>query len=240
MTAPPWLVELPEVGSTSTWALANRDALATGSVVFTRRQTAGRGRDGRSWASPPGVLTASIVLAAAPSAGPAIALAAGLACIHAVAGLMPALDPQLALKWPNDVLLGGGKLAGVLCEGAGNRLIVGIGLNRAASPDAVPGAASLHRHGEPPEELPLLARIRDSLLEGAGMCLRFGLAPLLPQLRARDALLGAALSVVTRTERLHGTGGGLDESGCLLVVVPGGGIARIAAGHVEAWSAAPR
>lgn len=141
-----------------------------------------------------------------------------------------------AIKWPNDVLIGGRKLAGILCEGSLGRLVVGIGLNhRAELPSGLVHATSLHRHAEPPEESVLLAGIRSLLLEGAGLVAARGLAPLLPQLRTRDALLGRSLSVETRSGGIAGTGGGIDEDGRLLVVVPGGGVARIDAGHVTVW-----
>lgn len=230
-----WLVDLPECGSTSTWALANLARLRHGDVVRTARQTAGRGRDGRPWIAPPGALACSVVLDPGAADARAIALAAGLACIHAVCDAMPALDAALALKWPNDVLLHGRKLAGILCEGADGRLVVGIGLNRAAELPPGLAGASLHRHGRPPAEADLLASIRTYLLQAVGLCGLRGLAPLLPHLRARDALLGRSVTVEARSGRIEGTGGGIAADGRLLVVVPGGGVAEVEAGHVTAW-----
>lgn len=230
-----WLRELASCPSTNTWALGHLDGLRHGDVVFTRRQEAGRGRDGRTWIAPPGTLTASVVLHAGAAEVRAIALAAGLACIHAVADACPALDGELAIKWPNDVLLRHRKLAGILCEGSTGRLVVGIGLNRAAELPAGLPATSLHLHATPPGELDLLGAIRGYLLQAAGLCAARGLEPLLPQLRGRDVLLGRSLTVETRTGSLHGTGAGIDAGGRLLVVVPGGGIAEVDAGHITAW-----
>ncbi len=229
------LVELATCPSTSSWALEHLADLSHGSVVFTRRQTAGRGREGRVWVAPEGTLTASVVVDAPPALSAAIALAAGLAIVHAVGDACPSIAGELALKWPNDVLLGGRKLAGILCEGASQRLVIGIGLNRCADLPEDLVATSLHLHAEPPEELILLEAIRTYLLEAVGLCQVRGLAPLLPQLRDRDALLGRSLSVETRTGRIDGQGAGIDESGRLLVVVPGGGIAAIDGGHITAW-----
>jgi BirA family biotin operon repressor/biotin-[acetyl-CoA-carboxylase] ligase len=149
---------------------------------------------------------------------------------------MPAAAARLAIKWPNDVLLDRRKLAGVLCEGRDGRLVVGIGLNRAADLPVELRAASLHQLGDPPAVEDLLARIRSYLLEGLGLYAARGLEPLLPQVRARDALLGRSLTVMVRGGWLEGVGGGIDEAGRLLVVVPGGGIAAIDAGHIEAWA----
>lgn len=231
-----WLIELESCPSTNTWALDNLTRLRHGDAVWTRRQTAGRGREGRSWRAPPGTLTVSVVLDTAQADPRAVALAAGLACIHAIADAAPGLDGELALKWPNDVLLGHRKVAGILCEGVAGRLVVGIGLNRAADlPPELAAATSLHLHAPPPDELELLAGIRTYLLEAVGLLAARGLPALLPQLRARDVLLGRSLAIATRTGELHGTGGGIDAEGRLLLVVAHGGIAAVDVGHVTVW-----
>jgi BirA family transcriptional regulator, biotin operon repressor / biotin---[acetyl-CoA-carboxylase] ligase len=218
--------------STSTWALEHLRDLRHGDIVRTHRQTAGRGRDGRAWAAPPGTLTCSAVLDVPAACAAAMALAAGLACLHAVADACPAVDDALAIKWPNDLLLHHRKLAGVLCEGREKRLVVGIGLNRAAElPDGL-HATSLHRHAAPPSEDDLLRALRGYLLEAAGLVAARGLEPLLPELRRRDALVGRSLEIEGRCGRQGGIGGGIDHDGRLLLVVPGGGIAAIDAGHV--------
>lgn len=230
-----WLVELDTCASTSSWALEHLDRLEHGKVVFTRRQTAGRGREGRVWLAPPGVLTCSVILDPGSADPRAIALAAGLACIHAVSDLLPGLDESLGIKWPNDVLLRHRKLAGILCEAADGRLVVGIGLNRMADLPETLAATSLHLHGLPPDEVELLAGIRGYLLEAVGLVAARGMSALLPQLRARDVLLGRSLTVETRNGSLDGIGGGIDEHGRLLLVVAHGGIATVEAGHITAW-----
>lgn len=230
-----WLVELDTCPSTSTWALEHAQRLNPGDVVFTRRQTAGRGREGRTWLAPEGVLTCSVVLDPGAADPRAVALAAGLACIHAIGDQIPGLDAELSIKWPNDVLLRHRKVAGILCEAAPGRLVVGIGLNRAAELPETLAATSLHLHALPPDEMDLLAGIRTYLLEAVGLLAARGMTALLPQLRARDALLGRSLAVETRAGRLDGIGGGIDEQGRLLLVVAHGGIAAIDAGHITAW-----
>ncbi|MBU8538087.1 biotin--[acetyl-CoA-carboxylase] ligase [Roseomonas tokyonensis] len=128
-------------------------------AILARQQTGGRGRDGRSWSSPPGNLYFSLLLR---PGGPAReagrwALVAGLAMIE---GLAPfAADPAaLRLKWPNDVLLGEAKLAGVLCESAAKDdgtldwFIMGIGANLAAPP-VLPDRATAGLGPIPPEQV---------------------------------------------------------------------------------------
>ena len=106
--------------------------LPIGSVVVADHQTAGRGRLDRSWASRPGsALLASFVL----PPNPLLSLAAGVAAAEACGG-------GVRLKWPNDLLLGGAKLGGILVEATPSKAICGIGINLGWSP---PGAARLDR-----------------------------------------------------------------------------------------------
>lgn len=139
---PSWLHSLDTCPSTNTWALTHLDRLTDGAVVFTRRQTAGRGQYDRRWVAPAGVLTASFVLdRLAVQAG--FSLAAGLAVIYAIEDLLPDLKDQLRLKWPNDVWLQDRKLAGILCEATSiNRGDGGNEANGGSSSDSLPNAAA--------------------------------------------------------------------------------------------------
>jgi BirA family biotin operon repressor/biotin-[acetyl-CoA-carboxylase] ligase len=229
-----WLHHHDTCPSTNAWALSHLTDLAHGDAVFTRRQTAGRGRQGRAWESPPGVLTVSYVLDAVDSRS--LALAAGLAVVHALADACPDVASRLAIKWPNDVLLGGRKLGGILCEAAAGRVVVGIGANLAAELPSGLAAISLHQVTPTvPGDLDLVVAIRRYLLEAAALIAVRGAGPLIAQVRERDALLGRSLTVATPAGELAGTGAGLDDVGRLLVVVPHGGIAAIEAGHVIAF-----
>jgi BirA family biotin operon repressor/biotin-[acetyl-CoA-carboxylase] ligase len=133
----------PEVGSTNdvAAALAERDA-DEGLVVIADRQTAGRGRLGRTWASPPGAgIYLSVLLRPSLSAASLLTIASGVAVadgIAAATGLWP------HVKWPNDVHVGGRKLAGILAEGAIGHVILGVGINvqPAAYPPDVAGRAT--------------------------------------------------------------------------------------------------
>lgn len=233
---PSWLIELPTCPSTNSWALERAEALAHGACVFTPQQTAGRGRDGKTWLSPPGVLTASFVLHSAMDDGPQLALAAGLAICHAVEDACPGLPEPLAIKWPNDIWLAGGKLAGVLCERAGPAstqigggwprpasgpaLVVGIGLNVAAQRQELPHdrrCAILAEHVPAPSTLVLLAGLRRYLLEAAALIADRGLDPLLGELRRRDLLRGRMVELDLGDRLVTGRAAGLDDHGRLLI-----------------------
>ena len=108
MPLPHWLHELETCPSTNRWSMENLHVLDHGDVVFTRRQTAGRGQYGRSWQSPQGVLTATFVLQDFPIARiHLLSLVTGLMVIDSLEMLMPNLDGIPKLKWTNDILIQG-------------------------------------------------------------------------------------------------------------------------------------
>ncbi|MBI4780236.1 MAG: biotin--[acetyl-CoA-carboxylase] ligase [Oscillatoriophycideae cyanobacterium NC_groundwater_1537_Pr4_S-0.65um_50_18] len=243
---PAWLHWLEQCPSTNTWAAAHASELQHGDVVFTRQQTAGRGQQGRTWQAPPGVLTASVVLDSIPVEQlPGLSLAAGLAVIYAIADLAPDLQ-NLQLKWPNDVMLQERKLAGILCEAGGNRssrVIVGIGLNRCANfaaselPDSlIQKVISLHQVAAiVPNEFSLLERLRQYLLETAGLLTAphsLGLTALLPALRQRDFLLGRQIVVNRSGQQIAGEAVGIGDRGELLLRLAEGSLRRVTSGQV--------
>jgi BirA family biotin operon repressor/biotin-[acetyl-CoA-carboxylase] ligase len=125
-----------EIGSTNAEALSRAIANAPEQWIVADKQIAGRGRRGRHWVSEPGNLYSSLLLydPAPPALSPQICFVAALAVHDAICDCLPSLDPQaLRLKWPNDVLLVGKKLVGILVEGAsaGTRhaVVTGIGVN---------------------------------------------------------------------------------------------------------------
>ncbi|MEG3858120.1 biotin--[acetyl-CoA-carboxylase] ligase [Microcoleus sp. herbarium12] len=249
-----WLHTLDTCASTNTWAHARADQLHHGDVIFTKQQTSGRGQHDRTWHSPSGVLTASFVLDNLnPNLLPGLSLAVGLAVIFAMEDLVPECRDMLRLKWPNDVWIDRQKLAGILCEASsgktfGTRAVVGIGLNRcvdfaAAGLDArtIGNAVSLHSiASNVPDELCLLARLRHYLLELADMfstadrpASKSGLAPLLPQLRRRDALIGCNVAIELASETICGEAAGIDGCGRLLVCLAGDRIQAFTSGRVR-------
>lgn len=120
-------------GSTNSDLLGAPDA-AEGEWLVAARQEEGRGRQNRSWSSPPGNFHGSTLLRLRPGDPPAgtLALTAGLALIRAVEAAAPATG--LMLKWPNDLLLGRAKLAGILLERQGERVVAGFGVNLSHAP----------------------------------------------------------------------------------------------------------
>ena len=247
MALPPWLHWLDECASTNTWALQSLDRLTQGDVVFTPRQTAGRGQQGRSWYAPAGVFTASFVLQPlAPHELPCLSLAAGLAVIHAVEDLMTLPAFALGIKWPNDVLFWGRKVAGVLCEARFPQAVVGVGLNRQVDWPQVLATESIHLspaqvaslaevNDAPPEVMPLLVQLRDYLLQAHGVIRQRGLAALLPQLRQRDVLYGCPIVVQTPDGMISAMGMGIDTWGRLQVQRADGTMQALAAGRVVRW-----
>lgn len=133
-----------ETGSTNTDVLAlARSGEPEGLVLAAERQTAGRGRLGREWVSPAGDgLTFSVLLRPAPVPASLLGwvpLLAGLAAGTAVASVA-GVDARL--KWPNDLLVGGAKLAGVLAEGGDGAVVVGLGINVGQRPAGLPGTGA--------------------------------------------------------------------------------------------------
>ncbi|MFN2260234.1 MAG: biotin--[acetyl-CoA-carboxylase] ligase, partial [Parasphingopyxis sp.] len=131
------IITIAETGSTNDdlKELA-REGAAEGLWLRAERQTRGKGRRGRSWDSPAGNLYASTLvrLRDGDPAAASLALVAGVALWDALAGALG--DAQgLQLKWPNDLLLGGAKLAGILLEREGEAVIVGCGVNLARHPE---------------------------------------------------------------------------------------------------------
>lgn len=140
------LVALATIGSTNAEAVARaRRGESAPLWITAQAQTAGRGRHGRSWNSPPGNLYASLLLRE-PSPferAPELAFVAALALRDAIIAEAPALAPQLHFKWPNDLLLAGDKCAGILIEGEIERnksvtVVIGIGVNCAHHPPVLP------------------------------------------------------------------------------------------------------
>lgn len=227
-----------ETGSTNDDAMhALRAGVAEGALYVAELQHLGRGRRGSRWHAPPGEhLTCSFLLRPPlqPARLSALSLAVGLA-LHDVCA--PLVAARLTVKWPNDLLAGEAKLAGILVESSLSGaqvggVVIGVGLNvGAALPplDAARPCTSLQRLGSEVSREQLLATL--CLTLGARVrsyCLA-GLSALLPELRRHDALLGKRLRVDGRS----GVGAGLDAAGALLLRDEQGALQRVTSGHVE-------
>lgn len=227
------------VGSTNDEAFLLAAAGETGPFWLTARsQSAGRGRRGRTWASPPGNLYATVLLPnpSPPARAPELSFVAALAVHDAIGAVAPGCRPML--KWPNDVLLDGRKCAGILVEGrsAGDAftVAVGVGVNCADHPAATAHPATdLAAAGfdVPPERLfPELARAFARRLaqwqEGRGF------AAIRADWTARADALGGAVRVRLPDRDLAGTFRGLDEGGRLVLEGADGTREIVAAGDV--------
>jgi len=233
------------LGSTNAEALTRARAGERGPLWITaRRQEAGRGRRGNAWASPPGNLYASLLLAepSPPPVAPQLSFVAALALHDALGENAPQLGPALKLKWPNDVLLGGAKLAGILIEGESEpafAVVIGIGVNCASHPAGtrVP-ATDLAAVGTLVTPEALFAAL------GAAMARRLkqwahgeGFAGIRAAWLKRAAGLGEPIRVRLPARELTGRFCGLDEAGRLQLEQPGGIIA-VTAGEVFGLGAA--
>ncbi|MBT9287852.1 biotin--[acetyl-CoA-carboxylase] ligase [Prosthecodimorpha staleyi] len=238
------------IGSTNTAAMERARAGDPGGVWFyAETQTAGRGRRGRTWATPTGNMAASFlrIVHVAPQAAATYGFVAGLALHRALSGLLAA--DRLALKWPNDLLLDGAKLSGILLEaercGDGRMaLVIGIGVNVVTAPEGMPYAvASLAGAGLPVPAAQVFERLAEAWVEIEALWDEGrGLAEVLSAWRACAAGLGAPVSVTLGSRTLAGRFEGIDAEGRLVLAAPDGGRHTITAGEVHfgpSASAAP-
>ena len=228
-----------ETGSTSTdllGRLALREAIPEGHWLVADRQTAGRGRQGRSWLDAPGNFMGSTVVHLHEQDPPPATLSfvAALATYEAVLTTLGA--PQsLQLKWPNDVLLGGAKFCGILLERAGDVAVIGIGVNLAAAPEV---ADRRTRHlgelGPAPDRDSFARELAAYFDRELARWRQFGLEPLFDRWLAAAHPVGAPLSVHgSDGERIEGTFAGLEPDGALRLCLADGAVRVIHAGDVS-------
>ena len=223
------------LGSTSDEARRLADTGAPhGTAVHADQQTAGRGRLSRHWFSPQGNLYLSIVLRLdlPPARGVERGFLAALAVADAVDALLPR-QVRAKLKWPNDVLVRDGKIAGILLEQAGEAMILGIGVNVLHAPSGVPYQVStIVGCGG----LATVDGTREKLLQALASWLEIwqqdGFAPIRAAWLARAHPPGSALSVRLPDRFVTGQFAGIDTDGALLLDTPQGR-GRIVAGDVK-------
>ncbi|HJU61766.1 MAG TPA: biotin--[acetyl-CoA-carboxylase] ligase [Candidatus Binatia bacterium] len=235
---------LIEVDSTNSHArrLAEQKA-PEGEVVIAESQTHGRGRLGRPWVSPPYVnLYLSVILRPTlpPIDAPQITLMAAVALAESLAAFIPVFP---AIKWPNDILAGGRKLAGILTESAchGERVdfvILGIGVNINYPVESMPDA--LRQRATSMIGLTGASVSRESvvrrLIQGLDRCYgeleEMGFQALAPRWEARFELRGKKVRVEMTDRIIMGTARGIDRDGALVLEDGRGELQRVVAGEV--------
>ncbi len=205
---------------------------AEGDWLVALRQVSGRGRHGRVWQTLDGNFFGSTIVHFRGSDPPAsaLALAAGLALIEAIEVAAP--DRSLSLKWPNDLMLGAAKLAGILLERSGDRVVAGFGVNLAAAPP-IEGrdTAALDGALSPQAFAPVLAASFARLL---GAWRSAEPAAFAKAWLARAHPLGTPLQVHGGPgERIAGKFDGIEVDGALRLRLPGGGVEVIRAGDIS-------
>lgn len=235
MSTEPWpggyaRLHLPEVDSTQAEASRRLAELPGPTWISTDRQTAGKGRRGRVWTSPQGNFAATLLLR--PTEPPELvalrSFVAALALYDAFVAATGRAEP-FALKWPNDVLLNGGKVAGILLESLGqgqriSHLAIGIGVNLTAAPpreaveaQALPPVSLLSETGArvtPGEFLELLA---PAYARHESQLTTYGFAPIREAWLARAAKLGEVITARTASEEITGTFETVDAGGNLVL-----------------------
>jgi BirA family biotin operon repressor/biotin-[acetyl-CoA-carboxylase] ligase len=208
-------------------------------LVSTAEQTAGRGREGRSWSQPRGNFAGSFALRPEPPLADAPGLASLLSGLAVTGALQTygASEAALEVKWPNDVLLGERKVAGILSEMLeveGRRVfLIGIGVNLAHPPrEARFPAAAAFPPGQAPEEEAFGDRLGEALQELFGFTQRSGTAALLGRYRAKAWRIGQRLTVGSGPAALTGVFEDVDEHGRLLLRMADGALRTISAGDV--------
>jgi BirA family biotin operon repressor/biotin-[acetyl-CoA-carboxylase] ligase len=250
------LAAFDHIGSTNAEAMLRAREGERGPIWFvTSEQTAGRGRRHRPWIAPRGNLASSVleVIDVSPAVAATLGFAAGLALEAALqkvsieASLRSAGSDEMkfSLKWPNDVLAGRQKLAGILLEAeavADERLavVVGIGTNVVAAPEGTPTpATSLAALGVHIGAEELFATLSDAWAEFRGIWDRGrGFGEIRRLWLERAAGLGQPVAVRTSGAPVEGTFDTIDETGCLIVRTSGGQRVPISAGDVYFGSAA--
>jgi BirA family biotin operon repressor/biotin-[acetyl-CoA-carboxylase] ligase len=242
------LLKHETVASTNAEALALARGGERGPLWITaRQQSAGRGRRGNAWISPPGNLYATLLLhdPAPAEHAPELSFVTALVLHDAIMECAPLLQSPLKLKWPNDLLVGGAKIAGILIESErmGEKLtvVIGIGVNCRHHPaDTHFPATDLASAGADISAESLFAALSGTMVERLREWHRgAGFAAIRADWVARAAGIGGDMRIRLPDRELLGRGEALDEHGRLLLRLPDGSVQAIAAGEVFPLAVAP-
>lgn len=226
-----------------------RQGAPHGSIAVCHHQTAGKGRIGRSWDTAPGeALTFSVLLRPCirPEEAQLCTLAAALAAVRTVRACCPGLEPRI--KWPNDVVIGQGKVCGILSEmgmGAGgvDYVVTGVGLNvnQSAFPaeladKAVSLLGEMRRAGyagEPLSRTLLLQRFLQAFEPAMDALEAGGFAAIRQEYEAASATIGQRVQVISPGETYTGLARGVEDTGALLVEREDGRCCQVLCGDVS-------
>jgi len=230
-----------EIDSTNEEARRRAAAGETGPLwILAHRQTAGRGRRGRAWDSPTGNLMTTLLVRprVSPAEGARLSFVAALAVSDAIAAWLPGAHAEL--KWPNDVLVSGKKIAGILLESAaapGGHLdwvAVGIGVNLKRHPDDTPYPATsiAAEGGEAPAPEAALVALGDAWDAWFARWAAHGFAPIRSAWLDRAKGRGERLTVRLPNESFDGVFEDLDDTGALVLRLDTGLTRKVSAGEV--------
>ena len=224
-----------QIGSTNDELLRlAADGALDGTIVVAGRQLAGRGRQRRHWVSPPGNLYASFLVRMARFTQfvPARVAQIGLVAAVALAETLAGFGAAIRLKWPNDVLCGKAKIAGILVELADEAAVIGIGVNVAHHPQGMAyPVTSLAAEGVEVGAEAVLQGLAGRLTSRLADWDAGGFAPIRALWLERGPAVGTVLSVQAGAGRVAGGFAGLDADGALLLSVEDG-LRRIVGGEV--------
>jgi BirA family biotin operon repressor/biotin-[acetyl-CoA-carboxylase] ligase len=210
---------------------AARDNAEAGFCCVAAEQTAGRGRQGRRWSAPPDTaLLMSILLRPSPEALAGLTLAAGLAVVDAIRS---SAGVSCGLKWPNDILIDGRKLAGILAErepGGSGGVALGFGINLTVRgfPAAVKGVSLDELCSRPPGAGELLQALLPALGQRLDALEVSGVAGLRESWTAAAVGLGGTVRAQSGGSEISGTALGIDDSGALIVETATGPVSLVA------------
>ena len=229
---------IAETGSTNADLLTRirqGESIPAGYWLVCDRQTSGKGRQGREWSDAIGNFMGSTVvqLRGRESNPASLALVAGLAVYETVFARLN-VPSELNLKWPNDLMLAGGKLAGVLLEREGDAVVIGIGVNLADAPRiAGRKTVSLGQFGPAPDRDTFAAELLVNFDTELARWRNFGLDPIIARWLAAGHKEGSQLSVsVSEGSRVSGTFEGLEPDGALRLRLADGSVRVMHAGEV--------
>jgi BirA family biotin operon repressor/biotin-[acetyl-CoA-carboxylase] ligase len=233
------LVELAEVGSTNEEARRRAQAGEPGPLWITAaRQTQGRGRRGRVWIAPPENLSTTLLIRPGRSAQQCAQLS--FVAALAVGDMLARYVPGVTLKWPNDVLVGAKKAAGILLEsetgadGTAAWLAIGIGINLKAFPadTDLPATSVAASGGMAPSPQDGLLDLAAAFAKWYDVWREAGFSAIREGWLARAHGLGSRIRVRLAREELTGVFRDLDDDGALVLGLPGGVERKISAGEV--------